>query len=97
LTKELLSKIPKLYESEMDPDPMVVCKFFYPSFHWTWYVIEFDGNDLFFGFVDGDFPEMGYFTFREMLQTRGAWGSPLERDRHFKPCRMSELRAQLKR
>jgi hypothetical protein len=36
---------------------MVWVKFFYPDFSWTWYGIEFDGKDFFYGYVEGNFPE----------------------------------------
>jgi hypothetical protein len=97
ITKELARSLPPLYSSESDPDPMVQCKFFFPDFHWTWYGIEFDGEDIFFGFVDGDFPELGYFSLNELVANRGKWGMPVERDRSFVPCRLSELRKRLGR
>lgn len=96
LTKALCKQLPPLYQTENEPDPLVVCKFFYPDFSWTWYATEFDGDDLFFGFVDGDFPELGYFRLSELTATRGKLGMPIERDRYFKPCRLSELRAKPK-
>jgi len=92
LTKELLKKLPPLYAAENEADPMVWVKFFYPDFLWTWYGIEFDGKDLFFGWVDGDFPELGYFSLAELKQTRGKLGCPIERDLYFKPCRLSEVK-----
>lgn len=97
LTKELLEKLPPLYATENEADPIVWVKFFYPSFSWTWYAIESDGQDRFFGFVDGDFPELGYFSLSEMLQTRDKYGCPIERDLYFQPCRLSVLRAKLGR
>lgn len=36
ITKDLAKRLPPLYATENDPDPMVQCKFFYPDFHWTW-------------------------------------------------------------
>jgi len=51
LTKELREQLPPLYACENDPDPLVRAKFFYPDFSWTWYAIEFDGEDIFFGLV----------------------------------------------
>ncbi len=97
ITKDLAKRLPPLYATENDPDPMVQCKFFYPDFHWTWYGIEFDGEDLFFGFVDGDFAELGYFSLKELKTNRGLWGLPIERDQSFEPCSLSVLRAQIKR
>jgi hypothetical protein len=97
LTKKLRQQLPPLYSTENDPDPLVVCKFFYPAFSWTWYAIEFDGEDLFYGFVDGDFPELGYFSLAELRGVRDKLGLGLERDLHFTPCRLSELRTKLGR
>src|SRR4051812_46510264 len=97
LIKVLLQRLPPLGATLDDPDPMVQCKFFYPDFHYTWYAIEFDGKDICFGFVDGDFPEVGTFSLIELLTTRGKWGLPLERDRFFKSCHLACLREQLGR
>ena len=95
ITKELTQRLPPLYQVKRDP--IVHCKFFYPDFHWTWFGISYDGEDRFFGFVDGDFPELGYFSLQELCATRGKLGLPLERDRHFTPCRLSALREELGR
>ena len=38
--------------------------------NWTWtiYEAEFDGdNIMFFGLVNGDFPELGYFTLYDLM------------------------------
>ena len=97
LTKALLKQLPPLYATEGQSDPTVICKFFYPDFGWTWYAIEFDGKDIFYGFVDGDFPELGYFSLKELNSTRGKLGLPLERDKWFTPCRLSEVRAKVEK
>ena len=94
LTKALRAQLPALGTTDHEADPMVVCKFFYPDFHFSWYGIEFDGEDLFYGFVDGDFPELGYFRLSELEQNRGKLGMAIERDRFFKPCRLSVLQAK---
>jgi hypothetical protein len=97
ITKELLAQIPRLYETENEEDPTVWAKFFYPDFGWTWYAIEFDGKDMFFGWVDGDFPELGYFSLSELQQNRGKLGCQIERDLSFEPCRLSEVKAAIER
>ena len=94
LTKEVLDKLPPLYSQEEVEDPMIICKFFYPDFGWTWYAIEFVGKDTFYGYVVGDFPELGYFSLSELLANRGKLGLPVERDLYFKPCRLSEVMAK---
>ena len=92
LTKEVLEKLPTLYSQENEKDPMIICKFFYPDFSWTWYAIEFDGKDTFYGLVDGDEEELGYFSLSELMSNRGKLGLPVERDRFFTPCRLSEVK-----
>ena len=91
LTQEIKSRLPKLYASENTEDPMVWCKFFTPDSNWTWYAVEFDGEDTFYGLVDGFERELGYFSLSEIQGVRGALGLPVERDKFFKPCRLSEL------
>lgn len=91
LTRDVLEKLPPLYSQENVKDPMVICKFFYPDFGWTWYAIEFDGKDRFYGLVDEDEKELGYFSLSELISNRGKLGMPIERDRFFTPCRLSEI------
>lgn len=91
LPEDILKALPPLYSQGNVENPLVVCKFFYPDFSWTWYVIEYDGKDTFYGLVDGDEKELGYFSLSELLSTRGKLGLPIERDRYFKPCLLSTL------
>jgi hypothetical protein len=95
LTQELRKTLPALGATEGQDDPMVYAKFFYPDFSWTWYAIEFDGEDLFYGFVDGFERGLGYFSLTELGANRGQLGLPVERDRYFVPCLLSELLARL--
>jgi len=97
LTEEIRKRLPPLYSQENNPDPLVICKFFYPDFSWTWYAIEFDGNDLFFGYVAGFECELGYFTLSELLSNRGQLGLPIERDLYFEPTPLSEVKKRHER
>ena len=92
LPKSVRSELPPLGATEEQEDAMVRVKFFYPDFSWTWYAIEFDGDDLFFGLVDGFEKELGYFRLSELLQNRGKFGMEIERDYYFTPCRLSTLK-----
>ena len=94
LTEELRQQLPPLYSQEHVDDPLVVCKFFTPDSNWTWYVMEFDGEDLFFGLVVGFEKELGYFTLSELEEARGPLGLPIERDLHFQPMKLSEVRKE---
>ena len=71
LPQAVRETLPPLRATEGDPDPLCRVKFFYPDFSWTWYGIEFDGDDIFFGFVDGFAKELGSFRLSELLENRG--------------------------
>jgi hypothetical protein len=49
----------------------------------TWYATEFDGEDLFFGLVDGLEKEFGYFSLSELESVDGPFGVGIERDLYF--------------
>lgn len=92
LTKEITSKLPFLYTQEDEKDPMVICKFFTVWSSWTWYGIEFDGKDTFFGYVVGHDAELGYFSLSELQGLKGPMGLSMERDLYFRPCKLSEIK-----
>lgn len=92
LTKEIRGKLPPLYSQENVKDPMVWVKFFTPDSSWTWYGIEFDGKDTFFGWVVGHEKEIGYFSLSELASTRGPMGLAIERDKWFRPMPLSEVK-----
>lgn len=95
LTKADEARLPALYTQESEPDPVVQVKFFTPWTSWTWYAIEYDGEDLFFGYVVGLESELGYFSRRELESVRGPGGLRIERDLYFKPTRLSEVKAKV--
>ncbi len=97
LTKALRKKLPPLYSTEDDDDPVVQAKFFTPDSKGTCYCIEFDGEDLCFGFVVGHYPEMGYFSLSELESVRGPLGLSIERDSGFEPTRLSVVKRQEER
>lgn len=93
LTEELRAKLSPLYSTEREPDPTVWLKFFIPIAGWTWYVIEFDGKDLFFGLVIGFERELGYFRLSELEEVGAELGVHVERDKFFQPTRLSQLKS----
>lgn len=96
LTKEILERLPALYATEKQSDPLAQVKFFTPDSNWTWYATEFDPVEgSFFGLVDGFEKEMGYFSLSELEQARGPLGLPIERDRSFEPTPLSKLHPDL--
>jgi hypothetical protein len=93
LTKEITMKLPKIDETEATepPDKVAVVKFFHPASSWTWYGIEFDGDDTFWGLVDGLETEFGYFSLSEISQLVGPFGLKVERDKFFRPTPLRDL------
>ena len=73
-SKQILSKIPRLYKTEKTPleEKLIYLHFFILGS--DWYIIEYDGDDLFFGFTilngDDQNAEWGYISFTEMKEIR---------------------------
>lgn len=69
-SQEQLDRIPRLYDTESMPlsEKIVHLHFFIGGC--DWYIVEFDGDDLFFGYtiLNGDIQnaEWGYVSFREL-------------------------------
>jgi len=92
LTKEIRKRLPPLYSTEKDPDPIIRVKFFNPCGAGTWYVLEGElspdpdyppGDYLFFGLCDIHEKELGYFNLKELESVRLRFGLRIERDLHF--------------
>jgi len=95
MTKEIISKIPNLYEQEgKGEEAIVYVKFFLPGTRWTWYATEFNGKDTFFGWVRSgilpDFDEWGYFSYLELEENN------VERDLYFEPKKLKEIVKNIK-
>lgn len=71
-SQERLARIPRLYETEQIPikDKLIHLHFFIGDC--DWYISEYDGNDLFFGFTilnnDTECAEWGYVSFTELKE-----------------------------
>ena len=87
------SKLAKPYETEGKDlsEVMAPVKFFCPWSNWTWYAAEFDGEDLFFGLVDGHEKELGYFSLKELSDLTGPMGLKIERDLHWDKTDLATL------
>jgi hypothetical protein len=96
LTQALKKAIPALYSQENNPNPVVICKFFNPSGAGTWYVLEGeqkeDNEFLFFGLVDLQEKEFGYFCLSELEGYRSKLGMRIERDLYFTPEPISKFK-----
>jgi hypothetical protein len=92
LTNDLKLQLPPLYATQDETNPICYIKFFTPDSNWSWYVTEFDGTDIFFGYVCGLSNELGYFSLAELEATTGALGLHIERDISFRPAKLDEIK-----
>ena len=93
LTKAIEKKLPEPLSTDGQGDAAIAqVKFFCPWNQWTWYAMEFDGKDTFFGYVKGFENELGYFNLNELKDIEGPWGLKIERDLYFKPQTLKELK-----
>ena len=96
LTEEIKKKLPKLYEQEdKGGDAIVYLKIFTPDSNWTFFATEFDGEDMFFGLVDGHEKELGYFSLKELQSVKGPLDLPIERDLYWQPKTLREIAPEL--
>ncbi len=82
---EVEKTIPQLGATAEEENPTAWVKLFTPDASWTWYVIEYDGTDICYGYVIGPCPEFGTFSLAELGSVKGALGLPIERDLYFTP------------
>ena len=93
LPEDIAKTLPKLYEQDSKGDNAIAyVKFFDPCSQWTWYAMEFDGEDIFFGLVIGHETELGYFSLKELEGVKNKLGLGIERDLYFKPCSINQLK-----
>ena len=97
LTKYQMKQLPKLYATETTAleDKKVIVKLFHPASSWTWYVIEYDGDDTCWGLVDGFELEYGYFALSELSQAVEPFGLCVERDKWFTPTTVGQVLATI--
>lgn len=97
MTKEILKKLPKLYDTEEIPceEKVAIVKYFNPCGAATWYGIEYNENTQeFFGYIDlygNKEGEYGYFSLKELENLKLPFGLKIERDLYFNPKKMSEI------
>ena len=98
LDQESREKLPPLYSGEeLGLMALALVKFFTPDSNWSWYASEFDGEDTLFGLVSGLAVELGYFSLSELKSVKGPLGLPIERDLHFKPQMLKDLKEKHER
>jgi hypothetical protein len=78
-------------QGEAEADFLPAVKLFTPDAGCTWLLAELDPDepDIAFGLCDLGMghPELGTVRISELESVRGRLGLPVERDRHFRPCK----------
>ena len=97
LTDEVCRQLPPLNGQDgKGGEAVAYVKFFTPDSSWTWYATEFDPVDgRFFGLVDGQFRELGYFMLSELETATGPSGMHIERDLHWKPTKLRDIAPEM--
>lgn len=96
LTPEILSHLPRLHATEKDDDPIAYARLEASWLGWVWYILEFDGRDVCYGYIRGMQRECAYFNLAEIESLRGPRWQRAKRDPNFEPTAVSALRARLK-
>ena len=95
-SKKRLDKIPRLYETEHVSlkDKVIHLHFFIGGC--DWYIAEFDGEDIFWGFAhlgDDQCAEWGYISFSELqsIKVNGSFEIDCELEEYWTPKRAIEI------
>jgi hypothetical protein len=98
LTKAISKKLPPLYSTdELGDKAIAQVKFFSIANNWRWFATEFDGEDTFFGLVQGFDIELGYFSLSELQSLKHpVFKIPaIERDLGWQSKTIAEIKQQL--
>ena len=92
---EFLNSIPKLYATDVVPlNEKIICAHFYTVTDCHWYICEYDGEDLFYGYcvLNGwyDCAELGYVSYSELKECRVAFVEVIF-DTEWIPKKFSEI------
>jgi hypothetical protein len=94
MPEQVRRALPPLYATENIPidDKIVGLKLFCPYNGWEWYIVEFDGSDILFGYVKGAESEWAYFSLNELARLTVLGCLPaVERECHFNPMRFGDI------
>jgi len=101
LTKKIEEKLAKAWKvaATVKDDPEIVVHYFNPSGAGDWYVLEGlklrDGDWKFYGLVDLQERELGYFTLSELTAIKcPPFGLGIERDMYFGNKKLSDVQSR---
>jgi len=84
-------KLPTIAEASRRPDPPALVKLFDPTSQWTWFIAGYNPESrCAYGVVVGNEREIGDFDMEELVNLRGRFGLPIERDLWWEPKPLSQ-------
>jgi hypothetical protein len=87
--------LPTLDASRETRDPLARVKLFNPTGTGTWYLAAYDPETrTAYGLAVLHEAELGYIDLAELVDYRGRFGLPIERDLHWTPRPLSQCEAQ---
>ena len=75
--------------------PYFRVKLFDPCGSWSWFVQDWDGSDICFGFVVGHESEWGSFSLSELASVKGQMGIGIEIDTGYRPTLAKDCKEAL--
>jgi len=94
-TKAVLATVPRLYETEDTPIEAKLIHLHFFIGGCDWYIAEYDGDDLCFGFAilnnDLEMAEWGYVSLTELRSIRVQGWLEVDNDLHWKTCPAIEV------
>lgn len=90
-------KLPTIADLRDDDLAVARVKLFDPTSSWTWYIAAYDPDTReAYGLTQGHELEEGYISMAEIVEHRGRFGLPVERDLHWFPRTLREIRQEAK-
>jgi hypothetical protein len=90
MTDALLKRFAQIGRQDTT-NPIVVAKFFNPTGVGTWYATEYYPEErVFFGYVEIQIGEWGYFSLEDLEDFKGRFGLGIERDLYWTEKRFSQ-------
>jgi hypothetical protein len=93
ITEAIRKSFPKIGETDgkLPSERKIVCKLFSCFSNFTWYCLEFDGEDTLFCYVKGHENEYGYSSLNELQNTKWQGVPAVERDMHYGDHTLQEV------
>ena len=95
LPDSIASKIPPLYATLQEEDPIAHIRWFLPGTQWAWFVIEYSPDEqVCFGLIINHERETGFFSLGEIKSVTYTIATyvEIERDPSFEPKPISQCK-----